>query len=142
MTFSYDLASTDAEILLISKVRLTIGDTTEGGGVRPSKANFTDEEILTWLGEVSNEYHLAAARAYEVLAGIWATQAHATTRPMSDQFGTISKRYAELAASLRQQYGESGQSGSVGFDRHDGYSISRELSDTGYEYGTTNTTQS
>lgn len=76
MAFSYNLKHEDPAIVLISKVRLEIGDTVEAtdteGGVTPDGANFSDDELQVWLGEEENNTLKAAARACEALAIRWA----------------------------------------------------------------------
>jgi hypothetical protein len=105
MTFTYNISATVATTLLVAKVRLEIGDSSLGAGVRPDRTNFTDEEIAIWLAETSNDYHLAAARAFEVLAGVWASAAHTTSRPQADSFMGVSENYRKQAAQLRSQFG-------------------------------------
>jgi hypothetical protein len=122
MTFTYNLASTDADIVLISKVRLEIGDKAENKGVYPDRTNLTDEEIAVWLDEEGDDYHLAAARACEALSRIWATSANSTTRGVSDSYMTVSGNWAKRAKELRERYGGGDQAFSVGMTRVDGYS--------------------
>ena len=71
MTFTYDLASADADEVAISKVRLELGDTVSGTGVRPSNANLTDEEIAVWLEDEDDHIMRTVARACEALARMW-----------------------------------------------------------------------
>lgn len=67
MSFTYDLATSTG------KVRFEIGDTTEGRGIRPNAANFTDEEI-EYLVSIEGSNGRAAARAAETLARAWASE--------------------------------------------------------------------
>lgn len=54
MAFTYD-TTTD-----IGKIRLKIGDTVDGDGVKPAGGNFTDAEIQVFLDEGGGE--LAGSR--------------------------------------------------------------------------------
>lgn len=100
MTFTYNLASADAEILRISKVRLELGDTVANTGVRPDGTNLQDEEIKVWLGEESNDIQAAAARAARALASMWTTVANITVGPRSEQLGQIADGWAKRADEL------------------------------------------
>jgi hypothetical protein len=104
MTFTYDLASSDATLLLISKVRLEIGDTIVGLGVRPNGSNLTDEEISLWLTEESDVVLLAAARACDALARAWANYVNTTAGKLKEELNTVSGKYEAAANSLRAQY--------------------------------------
>lgn len=111
MTFTYDLASADVDKLNISKVRLEIGDTVSGSGVRSSGANLTDEEIQVWLDSEEEEIMLAAARACEMLARDWAKAASIQLGPRREQLSDVAKAWERQAEELRSQYG-SGSAGS------------------------------
>jgi hypothetical protein len=115
MAFSYVL-STD-----IGKVRLEIGDTVSGVGVRPDGSNLTDAEVeyfLTQEGSVGR----AVARACEVLATMWAGLADLTVGPRHEALGAVAQRYAERAQRLRVQHGGTEVGAlAVGMIRQDGY---------------------
>jgi hypothetical protein len=104
MTFTYTL-TTD-----LGKVRLEIGDTTSGAGVRPDGSNFSDAEVQYFLDEEGSVAG-AVARACEVLATLWATVANLTVGPRREELGAVAQRYAERAAALRS--GETVQAGYV-----------------------------
>jgi len=101
MTFHYDLASTDANIALISKVRLEIGDITADAGVRPDGSNLSDEELLHWLGEEANDVMLAAARACDALSRAWSIVGDETIGPRKYALGAVAGKWEKLATSLR-----------------------------------------
>ena len=101
MSFTYDLASSDANIARTSKVRLEIGDITENAGVRPDGSNFSDEEILHWLNEESGDVMLAAARACDALARAWSIVGDETVGPRRYSYGAVAGKWERLAASLR-----------------------------------------
>lgn len=106
-TFTYDLASADATKVLISKVRLEIGDSVEGAGVRPDGRNLSDEEISYWLTEESDVFLLAAARACDALSRAWANYVNTTAGKLKEELDTVSAKYATAAADLRYQYAAS-----------------------------------
>lgn len=136
MTFTYNLASTDGDTLNIAKVRLELGDTTSGSGVRPDGSNLGDEEIAVWLDREADDVMRATAAACEALSRQWATIADITVGPRREALGKVAERYAERAEQLREQYGGLTKVFTAGFNRQDGYHDQRILSDyTTDEYG-------
>ncbi|MBN1430450.1 MAG: hypothetical protein JXB07_18920 [Anaerolineae bacterium] len=123
MTFTYDLASSDAQVALISRVRLEIGDTVENDGVTPSGSNLSDEEITIFLDRESDDELRAAAAACEALARQWARVANIAVGPRREDLGKVAAEWRASAAELRRQYGY-GEGGmiSAGVMRVDGYS--------------------
>lgn len=122
MTFTYDLASADADEVAISKVRLELGDTVSGTGVRPSNANLTDEEIAVWLEDEDDHIMRTVARACEALARMWSPMSNYSDGQQSEQFGKVAAEYAAKAKELRSLYGgSSGSAFAVGAGRSDGY---------------------
>jgi hypothetical protein len=111
VTFSYTLTAD------VGKVRLEIGDTVSGSGVRSSGANLTDEEIQVWLDAESDDVMLAAARACEMLARDWAKAASIQLGPRREQLSDVAKAWERQAQALRDQYG----SGSIGSGIQSGY---------------------
>lgn len=95
MSFTYDLAEN------VGKLRLALGDTTSGSGVKPDGANFSDEELEYILEQEGDSVDMATARACEMLATHWANQADLTVGPRSEKLGQIAARYAEQAKGLR-----------------------------------------
>lgn len=121
MTFTYTGAlTTDLE-----KVRFYVGDITSGSGVRPSGANFTDEE-LTGLLTIEGSWGRAVAGVLETLANEYAKLVDLTLGPRREAFGQAAARYADLAAKWREDWGNANTSGkTAGFHavtRVDGYS--------------------
>lgn len=104
VTFTYDLSHVDAAKVLISKVRLEIGDTVAGAGVRPDGSNLSDEEISFWLTEEADVYLLAAARACEALSRMWNPVTNVTVGPRKEEFSKVSGEWQTRADSLRSQY--------------------------------------
>ena len=57
-----------------SRIRVTIGDTTEGAGIRPGQANFSDEE-LAGLIIIHGNWQAAAIAAVNAARAQWAVKA-------------------------------------------------------------------
>lgn len=95
MSFTYDV-STD-----VGKVRIALGDTVEGSGVRPDGSNLGDEEIEYFLAVEESSVDGATARACEVLATQWANVADLTVGPRSEKLGQVAERYGERAKAIR-----------------------------------------
>lgn len=128
MAFSYDL-TTD-----VGKLRLEIGDTTTGVGVRPDGTNFTDAELGYFLGQEGAVVGRAAARACEVLARSFAGLVDLSVGPRKESLSQAAKAYAERAVELRRQFGGSaGGAYSAGFVRP-GSSHTSDGVPTGNEY--------
>ena len=121
MTFTYDLASADETVAALSQVRLELGDTTAGQGVRASSANLADEELAVMLEREGGDVMRTVAAACEMLSRDWSRVASTTIGPRSQQFGTIADQYAKRAAALREQFGGGGISFSITPVRSDGY---------------------
>ncbi len=115
--FTYDLASADATLVLVAKVRFEIGDTVLNKGPRPDDSNFSDEEIEYKLTEYGNAVAATAAALCDVLATAWAKEATTKTGDIQENLTDISKQYAERAKSLRKHSGVV----SAGWNRKDGY---------------------
>lgn len=130
MAFTYDLSNDDAEVVLISKVRLEIGDTVESAGVRPNDANLSDEEIAYLLDDEGDSVGRAAARACALLSREWSRVSSYTSGPLREQFSDVSKAWADRARELTEQHGMNGAGAfSVGFARTDGFSEEAEGSE-------------
>lgn len=98
MSFTYDLTAADADLLLISKVRLELGDTVSGSGVRPGGLNLSDEEISSWLNEEVDNIQSVAGRAALALANVWASASVSeTVGSHSINYGNISDLWAKRA---------------------------------------------
>lgn len=117
MSFTYDL---DEDV---GKVRLRIGDTTEGAGVKPDNTNLSDEEIESLLEDEEDHVMRTVAACCEMLALAWAGMADIVVGPRHESLSKVAERYAERAKSLREQYGGGGAGAfSVTPLREDGYS--------------------
>lgn len=122
MTFTYVL-TTD-----VGLVRLEIGDTTAGAGVKPDGTNLTDEEIGVWLSRESNDVMRAAACACEALARMWAPMADISVGPRRESLSQVAAGWSKQAAALRAQFGGNSLTFSASFDRVDGYSANADTS--------------
>ncbi|HYI80007.1 MAG TPA: hypothetical protein VEW67_04030 [Thermoleophilaceae bacterium] len=111
--FTYNLAAADAQEVLISKVRLEIGDTTE------ASALFTDDEVKAKLGDHGENVALAAAALCDILARRFAREFDFSTDGQSFSRSQKSKQYAQLARDLR---GRAQGATTVSTRRDDGYS--------------------
>ncbi|MGB8644037.1 MAG: hypothetical protein WCF84_02280 [Anaerolineae bacterium] len=99
MAFTYDL-TTD-----LGKLRLLLGDTTSGSGIRPDGSNFLDAE-LTYFLSVEGLVGAAGALACETLATQYATLANLVVGARREDLGAIGKAFADRGAALRSQYGQ------------------------------------
>lgn len=115
MAFTYVLTTS------VGKLRLEIGDTTSGSGVKPDGSNFSDAELEYFLDQ-EGTVGRATARACEALATAWSTVANLTVGPRKEELGEVAKRFAERAKALRVQFGGASVGASaVGMIRQDGY---------------------
>ncbi len=120
--FSYNLADSDAQVVLISKVRLEIGDTDE------TKALFEDEEVTTKLADHGENVPLAAAALCDILARRFARDFDFATDGQSFNRSQMSKQYAQLARDLR---GRAQGATTVSTRRVDGYSQDIDYDEVG-----------
>lgn len=123
MAFTYDLTSP------IGMVRLEIGDTAEGAGVKPDGDNLTDAEIQYCINGEGTDPGLvkrATAAACEILARSWSNVASITLGPRREEFSGVADQWAKRAADLRDRYGSAadGQVGTISTTgrRIDGFS--------------------
>ncbi len=134
-SFTYDLTATGDD-LLVSKVRLAIGDTTEGVGIKPNGENFDDSEILVALDDAGDIVNLASAYICQWLSTSFAQVADLRVGPRHEKLSDISKAY-QLRAERLAGGTTSMESYSVGVIKVDGYSNdipSDKVSETGSEY--------
>ncbi|HSW63421.1 MAG TPA: hypothetical protein VLH56_08935 [Dissulfurispiraceae bacterium] len=135
MTVTYNLANADPQIVLISLVRLEIGDTTLGAGVRPDGSNLSDEEISVWLQREGDDILRSTAAACEALSRQWANMANITLGPRKEELGKISDNYARRAEQLRERAGGSDTTFSSSWAKQDGYHDRRLGTDYRDPYG-------
>jgi hypothetical protein len=134
VTFSYDLDTP------VGQIRLEIGDTddTTGAGIKPTGANFSDEELTYFYTSESSSVQRAAARACEVLARMWAGAAESVRiRDYAIDTTRKAEYYADLAKELRAKAGGAYAGGSAPTVKVDGYSDdidSQETEAGGGEY--------
>ncbi len=120
MAFTYNLASADASIVLISRVRLEIGDTVNSAGVLPDGGNLTDAEIQLYLTQNGGDVALTVSSLAGVLARRWATVADVSVGPRSESLSQIAKAWERQASTLPG--GEAYGAFAMGPKRIDGYS--------------------
>lgn len=132
--FTYDLTTA------VGKIRLEIGDETEGAGAKPDGGNFTDEELEYFYSQESSSVGRATARACEVLARQYARMCDISVGPRRESLSQAAKAFADRAKELRKQYGGgAGAAYSAGWIKKDAYGDS-EPSDEGGS-GDTDTTE-
>ena len=100
MTFTYDLGSSDAAIVTISEVRLELGDTSSGAGVRPDGSNFSDEELQYFIDQADGDVEGAVGRACSSLAKQWTVVANITVGPRKEELGKVAGEWAARAKEL------------------------------------------
>lgn len=106
MTFTYDLTEADADLLLISQVRLELGDTVSGSGVRPNNVNLSDEELWSWLESESYDIQRTVGRAAMALSNMWASAPTSKSAgPYSVSYKDISNAWAKRASELGVEVG-------------------------------------
>lgn len=121
MSFTYDLTASGTA-LAVARIRLDIGDTVSGAGVRASGGNFSDEELLDFYTREGESQAGASARAAETLAREWARMVDTQAGPIRQQYSQAAARWSSLAASLRLTVGGGAAVAGAGvFRRADGY---------------------
>jgi hypothetical protein len=96
MAFTYDLTTN------VGQVRLALGDTVSGSGVRPDGSNFTDAEIQYFLTQEADSVAGATAAACAALAVAWSNVANLTVGPRREDLGAVAEQYATRAAASRE----------------------------------------
>lgn len=136
MAFTYDLASAAGTIALeISQLRLELGDTAAGKGVRATGGNLTDAELTYMLGQfgslgAAGRVAKGLAAACSMLARDWTRVASTTVGSRSSQYGAIAKEWADRARAAALAAGlPSGFAFSVAPHRADGYAANAEMED-------------
>lgn len=118
MSFTYDFAL-NADV---SRVRLAIGDTSYGAGIKPDGTNFSDEEITAILTDTGNDYNAATYVFLKSLANMWGTYVDITVGPRKESLSDIAFHYAKRASEMGKQTGLSAKAFSTLLNRVDGYS--------------------
>lgn len=118
MSFTYDFAVDAA----VSRVRLAIGDTVFGSGIKPDGTNFSDEEIRAILSETNDDIDAATYVFLKSLANMWGTYVDITIGPRKESLSDIAFHYAKRASEMGKQTGLSAKSYSTLLSRVDGYS--------------------
>ncbi len=123
MAYSYDLSSSDAETVRISRVRLLIPDNVE------ATAELQDDEIVLFLGDRGNVIKAAAADCCAWLARKYAQRASFQADGLRVDYSERARVYAERAKELRGDV--AGGISSVGTKRADGFA--EEAGDDEYD---------
>lgn len=105
MSFTYDLEHTDAEKVLVSKVRFELGDTNPDESIQPNEQPFSDAEIEYWLDAESDHLFRTVAAACETLSRLWAVVPDTKLGPHGESASQVSEAYKMRAAELRRNYG-------------------------------------
>ena len=114
MAYTYDLSSSDADELLISKVRLLIPDNDSGSYY------LQDAEIEYFLDERGDNVRSAAAMACRWLSRKFSQMVSFTADGLTMRHSERARAFADRAAELELEV--SGAWSSVGLDREDGFS--------------------
>lgn len=118
MAFTYNLASPDETIKLISQVRLELGDNILNSGVLPSGANLQDEEISHYLSANGNDTASAATALAGVLHRHWANAVDVQVGQRRESLSQAAARWEKIAAGGQ---GAAGASFVTHLARVDGY---------------------
>lgn len=114
----------------IGKVRLLLGDFTEGSGVMPDGSNFADTYITYFLTQESSNVNLAAAACCEVIAQRWMiVPKQLSADGMSLSYNGVADQWRQRGAELAAQVTEDTSSGVITLDIQDAYST--ELAGSG-----------
>jgi hypothetical protein len=116
---NYNLSSDNATIVLISRVRLELGDTVCSSGVLPSGGNLQDEEIGMYLTVHGNDIAQTVGALCGVLARHWAIAADVTVGPRRESLSQVAEAWRKQAESLNSD----ALSFVVDIDRTDGYDV-------------------
>lgn len=125
MSFTYDLTASGTA-LAVAEMRLELGDTTDGAGVRPGSANFSDEELLSFYGRNASNVLLGAAAAARANAAAYASKVSTQAGPLRKEWQQAAQAWRAQAAALEARATAGGaasiySSFSSGFRRQDGY---------------------
>ncbi len=104
MAFTFDLALT-GDSLIVSEIRLFIGDKVENEGILPKGANFQDDEILSLYAKEANHQRRASAALLEAAAAQWSAHAGRYRLGPEDEESLQSAQFAAQARALRDRYG-------------------------------------
>lgn len=99
MAFTYDLANADPNIVLISRVRLALGDHVEGTGVMPNGDNFQDNEIALYLVDANDDVEAATMALAGVLANHWTTMADVSVGPRREAYSKVAGAWANRSGT-------------------------------------------
>ncbi len=105
MSFSFDLSNADYGGHRRSLLRLLIGDTVEGDGPQPNRANFQDDELDAFVLLEADNLDRAAARAIEALAAQWARYAGSYRLGPESEEMRQSAAFADRAKEMRAVHG-------------------------------------
>lgn len=118
MAFTYNLASSDETVRLISQVRLELGDNILSSGVLPSGANLQDEEISHYLTINDNDVAATVTALAGVLHRHWASAVDVQVGQRRESLSQAAARWEKIAAGGQ---GAAGSSFVTHLGRVDGY---------------------
>jgi hypothetical protein len=97
VTYDPDQVGTDLE-----KLRLAIGDTETGNGVRPDARNFSNGELSAFIA-TAGDWQSAIALAVQTLATEYANAGRRALLSANPEMVKTADQYAKVAAELRLQ---------------------------------------
>lgn len=86
----------------LHRIRLSIGDTDSGNGVRPDARNFSDTELTAFL-MATGSWVLAVTLVLNTLANEYALAGRNCLLSGEPEKGKLADQYAKIAAELRSQ---------------------------------------
>lgn len=121
MAYTYDLSSSDADELLISKVRLLIPDNDS------ASYYLEDAEIEYFLDQSGDNVTSAAVKACKQLSRVFALKVDFTADGLTMQHSRRAEAFAKRAAELEAEV--AGSFSTIDIDREDGYSDAATATD-------------
>jgi len=112
MAFTYDPANLKTSVL--DRLRLELGDTEQGNGVKPNGGNLQNEELQVLIDEAGGDFYTAAAKACRLLATHWARFADVSAGKVREAASQVSARYVERAREYERQAVTGGASSFAG----------------------------
>lgn len=101
----------------IGEIRVLIGDTIEGEGVKPGGGNFSDDELAYFLAQ-GGSVRIGAALACESLAWQWNVHPDFAADGLQVKRNQVAQGWWRAALRFRQQSGATSQT----VTRRDAYS--------------------
>lgn len=99
-TLTYNPDAVDSSV---QKVRLAIGDTDAGSGVRPDGRNFSNVELATFVTACGASWLRAVPLVLQTLATEYANAGRRALLSVDPEMVKTADQYAKIAAELRLQ---------------------------------------